>query len=370
MPLPTSKKRRRLAWIIVAVLVVGGIAGWLSRPAPADVVTPVVQDVVDLVVVSGRLRAVREAAVGVEITGMVEEVLVREGDSVAARQPIARVGLVEFAAQRQQALARRDTAAADVEAAALAATQAANDLRRAQELGRAGVNSPADVEAASSLAARLKAAETAARARLAEDESLVRLLDQQLEKRTVRAPFAGVITRRSVEPGQSVAPGSALFLLAEMSETEIYAETDENNLGRLQVGQPATVIAPAFRNQPFQAQLIQIGPRVDWDRGVVGIRFKPEALPGFVLPNMTVDVNVEVGRYPQATTLPPSALLRTRDGVYAMVVRDAQFERRAVSVLGENPTAVAITGLAPTDRVAAQATRVNAGQTYRLVDRP
>jgi multidrug efflux pump subunit AcrA (membrane-fusion protein) len=101
---------------------------------------------------------------------------------------------------------------------------------------------------------------------------------------------------------------------------------------------------------------------------VIGVRLKPETLPAFVLPNMTVDVNVEVGRYPNATTLPPSALLRTRDGTAVLVARGDQFERVPVTVLGENPTAVALTGIAPDDRVARQATRVTAGRTYRLTE--
>lgn len=342
----------------------------LARPDRAEVVAPSIQDVVDLVVVSGRLRAVREAAVGVEVSGMVEEALVREGDQVAAGQPLLRVGLIDFEAQRQQALARRDTQVAEVEAAALSAEQSDKDLRRAQELARSGVNSPAELEAATSLAARLRAAEAAARARLAEDESTVRLLDRQLEKRVVRAPFAGVITRRSVEPGQSVGPGTALYLVAEMTETEIYAETDENNVGRLRAGQPATVIAPAFRDQPFQARLTQVGPRVEWDRGVVGVRLRPEVLPGFVLPNMTVDVNVEVGRYAGATTLPPSAVLRSREGTFAWVARGNRFERVAITVLGENPTAIAVTGVTASERVARQAARVSADRSYRFVESP
>ena len=130
------------------------------------------------------------------------------------------------------------------------------------------------------------------------------------------------------------------------------------------------MIAPAFPDQPFQARLTQVGPRVDWDRGVVGVRLKPDTLPAFVLPNMTVDVNVEVGRYTQVTTLPPSAVLRPRDGTFALAVRGNRFERVTLTVLGENPTAIAVTGIAGSDRVALQATRVVADRSYRLVDSP
>lgn len=337
----------------------------MRRPE-AVVITVEVKEVVDHVVVSGRLRAVREAAVGVEIGGTVEEVMAREGNRVVTGQELARIGLVDYEAQRQQARARRDSSAAEAAVAALLATQSKVDLRRTEELSRSGVLPVAELETARNAVARLEAAEAAARARREEDESALRLLDRQLEKRTVRAPFAGTVTRRSVEPGQSVGPGTALFLIAEMTRTEIYAETDENNVGRLRAGQPATVIAPAFRTTPFQARLTQIGPRIDWDRGVVGLRLTPENPPEMLLPNMTVDVSIEVARLPAAQTLPVSAVLRSRAGDFVLIATGDRFERRAIKVIGENPTTIAIENLPPGSRVARQATTVAAGERYRM----
>jgi HlyD family secretion protein len=359
--------RRRTILLCVLVLVAAVTVFAWSRKPTAAVVATAAREVVDLVVVSGRLRAVREAAVGVEISGTVEEALVREGDRVTAGQPLARIGLIDYGAQREQALAHRDTNAAEAAAATLVATQARNDLRRTEELANGGVTSESELETARNLAARLGASETSAHARLSEDESALRLLERQLEKRTVRAPFAGVVTRRSVEPGQSVGPGAALYLVAEMTQTEIYAETDENNVDRLHSGQVATVIAPAFRNQPFQARLTQIGPRIDWDRGVIGLRLAPENPPDFLLPNMTVDVNIEVGRYPQALTLPASAVIRVREGNFVMMVMGDRFERRAVTVVGENPLYVAIEGLAPGTQVAKEATKARIGPRYQML---
>jgi len=355
-------------WLGLAVLIaIGLLVVWfVRRPPTAVVVSPEIREVVDLVVVSGRLRAIREAAVGAEIGGTVEEALVREGDRVAAGQELARLSMLDYDSQQQQAKAARATSAADVEVAALAVAQARRDLARSEELARGGVTTTADLEAAGSVAARLAAAETAARARVAEYDAALAVLDRQLAKRMVRAPFAGIVIRRSVEPGQSVVPGTALYLVAEMSAVEIYAETDENNVQRLRVGQPATVIAPAYRDQPFKAKLDQIGPRVEWDRGVIGLRLTPERLPTFLLPNMTVDVNIEVGRFPRALTVPASAVLRARDGNFVMLVEGDRFTRRAIKVIGENPAYVAIEGLTAGDRVAREATKVTADARHRM----
>lgn len=367
--LASARRPRRLTnvWIVLAVvLLAGALAYGLVRRPEAVVVTVEVREVVDHVVVSGQLRAVREAAVGVEIGGTVEEVMAREGDHVVTGQELARIGLVDYEAQRQQSLARRDSSAAEAVVAALLASQSKADLRRTEELSRSGLLPVAELETARNAVARLEAAEASARARREEDESALRLLDRQLEKRIVRAPFAGTVTHRAVEPGQSVGPGTALFLIAEMTRTEIYAETDENNVGRLHVGQPATVIAPAFRTRPFQARLTQIGPRIDWDRGVAGLRLTPENPPDVLLPNMTVDVSIEVARLPAAQTLPVSAVLRSRAGDFVLLATGDRFERRAIKVIGENPTTIAIENLPPGSRVAREATKVDAGERYRM----
>lgn len=355
-------------WILlVALLGLGVAAAWrFGRSPEVLVVSPQVREVVDLVVVSGRLRAVREAAVGSEIAGTVEEALVREGDHVEASQPLARLGMLDYESQQQQAEAARMTGASEAEVAALTASQAKRDLARSEELAKGGINAVADLETARNLAARTEAAEVAARARLAANEAALEVLARQLAKRIVRAPFAGVVTRRSVEPGQSVLPGTALYLVAEMSAVEIYADTDETNVKRLRTGQSATVLAPAYKEQPFSARLTQIGPRVDWERGVVGLRLAPENPPAFLLPNMTVDVNIEVGRFPNALTVPAAAVLRLREGTFVLRARDGEFTRQAVTVVGENPRTIAVTGLAAGDQIARDAAKVAVGRRYRF----
>jgi len=158
-------------------------------------------------------------------------------------------------------------------------------------------------------AERVQRAKTdAARARLEQAQAEVEKIRPEFDKREVRAPFDGVVIQRMVEPGTSVSASSGWFSVAEMTSTEIYVETDENNLGRLKVGQPATAVAPAYPDRPFRARLTQVGPNVDSERGVVGLRLVADKLPDFVLPNMTIDVNIEVQRADNALALPAGAV--------------------------------------------------------------
>ncbi|MCE7874674.1 efflux RND transporter periplasmic adaptor subunit, partial [bacterium CPR1] len=200
-----------------------------------------------------------------------------------------------------------------------------------------------------------------ARARLAEAESAFRNAVEQVERRQIRAPMAGLITRRNVEPGQSINTGTALLTLAAMERTEIYVETDETNLPRLKVGQSATVFPPAFREQPFTARVSQIGPDVDATRGVVPVRLKPERLPEYARPDMTLDVSIEVRRL-KALSLPLSCLINDNT---CLVVEGGRLRALTVKVLARGQNWAAIEGLDEGRAVVQNATTVEPGQRAR-----
>ena len=116
----------------------------------------------------------------------------------------------------------------------------------------------------------------AARARRRESAAEVERVRPEFGRREVRAPFNGVITDRLVEPGTPVSAAQAWFRISEMDATEIEVETDENNLGKLKLGQPVVAFVPAYPDKPFRGTLTQVGPFVDSERGVVRLKITPE----------------------------------------------------------------------------------------------
>lgn len=204
-----------------------------------------------------------------------------------------------------------------------------------------------------------------AEARVREAESSLDVARRDLAKRTIRSPVSGLVTVRSVEPGQSVLPGQRLLTVADMRATEIYVETDESNLGRLSVGQEALLISPAYSDRPFTGHLVQIGPEVDYDRGVVGLRVVADDLPDFARPDMTVDVNIEVAHFEDALSIPASALLETGVHAYVLRVENSAAVRQEVRVLGRSSEYVAIAGLSERTAVVLNATAVADGQSLR-----
>jgi HlyD family secretion protein len=153
-----------------------------------------------------------------------------------------------------------------------------------------------------------------------------------------------------------------------MSRTEIVVETDESNLPKLAVGQPATIIVPAYQNRPFQATLTRIGPQVNTQRGVVELRLTPVRLPSYVRPDMTVDVNIEVARIPRALALPASAVVQPEESPHVFVVEGGRARRRNVRVRALSTDWAAVEGISPDAQVILKGTEMSPGQRVRIVE--
>jgi HlyD family secretion protein len=364
----TRTTQRRLAWGAALAAVAGGLFLFVSRPKPVVVVMPETRDVIEVVVASGKLRAVRQSPVGAEISGVVDALAVREGDTVKKGDILGRLRIGETDARLAGAQAALRAAETDLQGEQAELANARQEVRRLRELAARNLIPAKDLTDAESTE-RVQSAQTeSAKARLQEARAQLQQVLPEFGKREVRAPFDGVVTRRLVEPGQAVSAGTGWFEVAEMSLTEIFVETDENNLGRLRIGQPAIAVAPAFPDQPFAARLTQVGPNVDSDRGVVGLRLVAEDLPPFILPNMTVDVNIEVKRTAGATALPASAVATVGGPPSVLAVVDGRTVRRPVAVLGRNPEWVAVEGLEPGTPVVREAAAGREGARVRPAD--
>ena len=110
------------------------------------------------------------------------------------------------------------------------------------------------------------------------------------------SPAAGVVTERDVEPGDVVQPGRALLVVARDGETQLSVLPDEKNLAFLRLGQAALASADAYPDRIFPARVAYIAPAVDPARGTVEVKLDVADPPPFLRPDMTVSVDVEVGR--------------------------------------------------------------------------
>lgn len=394
---------RRSRLILALLIIVGGAGLWWTTRAPTVIgVRTSQREVVELLVATGRLAAHQSSDLGFEVGGVLVERLVEEGDQVTRGQLLARLDCSESTTQIAQAEAaiavaerdldrvRRPALAEDLERlrAAVSSAQASIaqsqlDVERLTKLGDIGA--PADRDAATTrleqarASGRQAAAELArllrqplaeevalAEAQVAEARAALAHIRAQAARRELRAPFAGVVLARFADPGVAVPVGAAVLRLAEAGRPEILVDTDEGNLGRLMLGQSATVTAQGFPGRSFPALLDRIGPGVDSRRGVVPLRLTAKDVPDWARLDMTVDVSIETARLPMAIAVPPTAVIE-RAGSAWVVGEDAGIARyRTVQVRGRGRDGIAVDGIDPGTLIALNAAGLQDGQRLHL----
>ena len=339
-------------WIMIILLVLlvsfATYRWWQGPLLPGYEV--VSSPLIQTVVASGRVEKVSRTQIGSEITGVVLERLVQEGDRVSRGDVLLVLKSDEISAQVRQAEAelkelattRRPQAEFDLANAKVQLEQAQREAvrRRNTELGILSAEEREKSIEAEKLArnnlesARLKVAslapdkveETKLREQLA-------ALQAQLAKTKIRAEVSGIILTRNVEPGDLVQPSQTLFTIALDGATEIRVPFDERNLPLLALQQKAAVITDAYPDQPFPAHINFIAPSIDAQRGTVDVRLTVDPVPDFLRQDMTVSVNVETNKREQTLVIPNDAL-SSISGNKAMVilVRDRKIQRHPITL--------------------------------------
>lgn len=260
-----AKRKRRniiIGAVVAALLVVGWFVLHSSKGGDAadkegakqvprvTVVAPGREPVTMTISATGNLAARREMPVGVVGEGgMVSRVWVEPGDWVAQGQVLASI---ERSVQTQE----RAQLAASVAAAEADARLAQSELERANALVARGFISKADIDRKTAARDSARARVNVARAQLGGQSARIGRLD-------IRAPAAGLVLTRAVEPGQVVGAGSpVLFRLARGGEMELKAQLAESDLMRMSVGMPAQV-TPVGTKTSFAGQIWQLPPVID-----------------------------------------------------------------------------------------------------------
>ncbi|MFH7766955.1 efflux RND transporter periplasmic adaptor subunit [Acinetobacter sp. BSP-28] len=367
----------RHKFVIIIILLILAVAyalfrWWQGPQLPGYTLTysPLVQNVV----ATGRVATVSRAQVGSEITGVVLERLVQEGDQVAPGDLLLVLKSDELLAQVRQAelaltelaSSRRPQAVAELATAKAQLEQASREAARRRNL-EAGVLSAEEIEKAveaervarnSFETARLK---TAALAPGQVEETKLReqlaVAQAQLAKTKIRSAVAGTVLTLDVEPGDLIQPGRTLFTIALKGDTEIRVPLDERNLPQLALQQNATVISDAYPDRAFPARINFIAPSIDPQRGTVEVRLAVDPVPDFLRQDMTVSVNVETNRRERALAIPNDALSSIKGHkAVVLLVRDGKIQRQPVT-LGLRGLAMSevVSGLSDGDQVLADA---------------
>ena len=309
-----KRRRRRLigAAAVAVALATGGVI-WTNGPGAGRsgqlkeyTVEAERGSLPGVITASGELEAIRRVNVSPKRAGVVEELYVDEGDVVTTGQVLARMDAGDFRDRVDELAALERQAKADYE------TKRADYLRH-EKLVDIGAISESDLDGFRSAFISSKEALTAARERIEQR-------NVEGSELLIRAPFSGVITERFAEPGSFVTPttaastnaGATSSTLVELSEgLEAAAKVPESDIGRIRVGQDATVRVDAFPDQLFPARVRDIAPRALKTDNVISFEVELTLIdpPPTLRIGMTADVNFQTGRTAPSTLVPTVAIV-------------------------------------------------------------
>ena len=353
---PRASRGRWIAIAVVTVVVLALIGFWVfgGKPKAAETKAPAKQVPTVTVTVPGRQTVARtitatgsiaakvDMPVGVAGEGgRVTAVLVQPGQWVKAGQVLATI-------DRSVQVETQASQAAQIGVARSDARLAQAELDRAQQLVDRGFISKADVD-------RRTATRDAALARVKVAEAQLDEIRARNGRLLIRAPAAGLVLTRSVEPGQIVSAGSGvLFRLAGGGALELRAALSDADMAQARVGTPATVV-PVGSTRRFTGQVWQVAPVID-----------PQTRQGEVRIALPYDSALRPGGFAAATLiagsavaplLPQSSVQSDAKGNFVYVVGpNNEVVRRDIKVGQVSDAGVAIaSGLTGDERVVVSA---------------
>ena len=252
-------------------------------PQPSPVVSTIVVEVQpwqSKVEVVGSFSASQGADLAVEVSGIVEQVYFESGGEVAAGAPLIRLRATDETA-------RLHTLEASAELAA--ATHARN-----QSLLEIQGISTAELEAS-------EAALKSAQAQVAEQRAII-------EKKNVRAPFAGELGLRQVNVGQYLNPGAVIATLQALDPIYFDFFVPQQTLEQLGVGQSMSIHVDSYANAAFKGEITTIDPKVDTATRNVAVRAIVANESRKLLPGMYASAEIETGEEWNYLTVPQTAM--------------------------------------------------------------
>jgi len=321
-PRRSGRRGRTVAVVLIAILAVGAFvvprvfggngdaaegpaAGpGAMPPMPVDVDVARRGTVVDAVQATGRIEAIQAVELRSDEQGRILELLFAEGQAVAAGTPLVRIDDALLRAQAERARADRDLAQ--------------QQLERVRRLRAENAASPADLE-------RVEAAARSADAGLG-------VLELQIERSTVRAPFAGHVGQRFVSAGDYVTTATPLLTLQTTDPQHAVIEVAERYAADLHRGQDVEFTVAAHPRRTFRARVAFIDPVVQPESRTIVVKAVAANPDQLLKAGMFIEARLATTTRTGAIVVPEDAVQPLRTGNVLWAVVDGKASRRVVEL--------------------------------------
>jgi membrane fusion protein (multidrug efflux system) len=269
---------------------------------PVEVITPLITDISATYHTTGAIASDAEARVLAKTSGEVIEVLVEEGDFVAAGQVLARLD--------------GDRLRLEVAHARAVLDKVTKDYERNLQLLEKNLVSASSVESLRFDLESLRAS--------------FELKKLDYNYTSIRAPIAGVISSRDIKLGQSVDANATTFRVTDTSRLVAYLKIPQNEMAKFSAGHISDVHVDAMPDNSFAATIALISPTIDTTNGTFRATIYIENKDGLLVPGMFGRFDIAYEEHLNVLTIPLAALISEDSESVVYVVEDGSAVRRRV----------------------------------------
>jgi RND family efflux transporter MFP subunit len=339
--------------VLGAVVIIAGLAYAFRNQTPTvEVVTaqkPEIGGRSAILNASGYVTPRRRATIAAKITGRVTGVFFDEGTHVHQGQLLATLDDSDTKRALDSVKADRDASRAAIADYEVQLKFAQIQLRRADQLQKAGVQTQEQLDTASTNVDSLKAKIELAKQQVQSSEARIREAQQAVDNCVINAPYDGIVVSKDAQVGEMVSPVSAgggftrtgIATIVDMNSNEIEVDVNESYIARVKDKQKVTAILDAYPNWEIPSHVRTVIPTADRQKATVKVRISFDKLDPRILPDMGIKVTflsdepvkkVDAAAPLVAALLPSEAVHDENGKKIVFLVKNDKLERRAVSV--------------------------------------
>jgi len=264
-----TTRRKRLIAAVVGVLVLGGVVAYSVKARTGGQVAVQTQkagrrELVSVVSASGEIKPKKYVNISSNVSGRIEQLLIKEGERVRRGQVLARIDSTRIAAGERQSAAALEGAKADLVRAEADLQVSRLAFERTKKMHQDKLVSDQAFDQADAEMKMKSAAVEAQKKRITQGEAMLASNRDDLEKTTVVAPMDGIVTSLQKEEGETVIGAQSfsptvIMTVADLSVMEVEVMVDETDIRNIRLGQGADVRVDALEGVKIGGEVTEIG---------------------------------------------------------------------------------------------------------------
>ncbi|MBF6642543.1 efflux RND transporter periplasmic adaptor subunit [Flavobacterium sp. J49] len=283
-------------------------------PIGVSAIVVVPQEFSNTISLSGSIEANEQIEIRSEVSGIVETISFTEGSDVSKGQVLFKVNDIELRAQLAQAKTRESLAS--------------ENERRAKLLLQKEAISQEEYDIASADFRTAKAQ--------------TQLIQAQIGKTTVRAPFSGKIGLRSISPGTYVTPTTLIAKLVSTNPLKITFSIPEKYATEINKNSPITFTVPNVADQ-FTAKIYALEPAIEATTRTLQIRALTDNSNGKLLPGTFANIELPLKNIKDAIIIPTEAIIPIQDGKKVFIANNGKAKEVKIETLTRTDKDVIVT---------------------------